>query len=368
MRLDNDQSTNGRNGQNDGPTYSDASPLNIPNMSPSSTSEYRHSFPGNSGAGAGNERIRASASDAYTLQRNNLQHGLELNESGERLGFSFLLDGAQQRKMRPLQDHSSPQHRHSQDSNYPPVPGSQYADPAIASWAAPCRNTPPTCPLDQILLDYLHARQREAESGVPGNRLVGPAYPSVSSLLNPEQSKFSHPLSQVFTDILSKFPDISGLPEQVAVLYVMFLLMRWQVYPTQENYDRLPEWMTPRPSQLFSPHPAWIDYLPWPRMRDKVVANHQDYPFENWFIPYTTTLSLNWRYEPTDTLIQIPGGDDLVINPVFESHLRKLENWSLGEAFAIAQPALSDTAKIKRENRGRIGSRTSQSEMDYHVA
>jgi hypothetical protein len=43
----------------------------------------------------------------------------------------------------------------------------------------------------------------------------------------------------------------------------MFLVMRWQIDPTQENYERLPDWMTPRPSQLFVPHPYWVNHLPW---------------------------------------------------------------------------------------------------------
>jgi len=82
-------------------------------------------------------------------------------------------------------------------------------------------------------------------------------------MMNPGSAAHSHPLSKVFTDILATFPDISTLPEQVAVHYIMFLLMRWQVEPSRGNYERLPEWMTPRPSQLFTPHPAWMDYLPW---------------------------------------------------------------------------------------------------------
>lgn len=76
------------------------------------------------------------------------------------------------------------------------------------------------------MLDFLHARQREAAEGAPSQTLVGPAYPSISSLLNPEKSVYSHPLSKVLTDVLSKFPDISEVPEKVATLYTMFWIMR----------------------------------------------------------------------------------------------------------------------------------------------
>lgn len=217
--------------------------------------------------------------------------------------------------------------------------------------AAPIRNGPPTCPLDGILLEFLHERQKQASEGVSTPKLVGPAYPSVSSLLNPARSVNSHPLSKVFTDILATFPDLSTLSEKVAVLYIMFLVMRWQIAPTQESYDRLPEWMTPRPSQLFTPHPAWVDHLPFPKMRDRLVRdyNPREYLFDNFFIPFTSTISLNWPYEPTDTLLSSPESDELMINPIFERHLRRLENWSLGPAFAKAFPGLQDTYRLKTD-------------------
>lgn len=102
----------------------------------------------------------------------------------------------------------------------------QLPDSPFSAYSTVPQSVEPTCPLDTILLDFLHARQREAAEGASSQKLVGPAYPSVSSLLNPEKSVYSHPLSKVFTDVLSKFPDISELPEKVAVLYVMFLIMR----------------------------------------------------------------------------------------------------------------------------------------------
>ncbi|XXG97137.1 plasma membrane H+-ATPase [Hypoxylon texense] len=245
---------------------------------------------------------------------------------------------------------------------------------AAASWigtSAPIRNGPPTCPLDSLLLDFLHERRQRAAEGVPPREVVGPRYPSVRSLLNPAHSAYSHPLSKVFTDILAAFPGISGLPERVAVLYYMFLVMRWQVRPTRDNYDLLPPFAVPTPGQLGHAHPAWIDHLPFPRMRDVLAreyyggssssnssssssgggggAPESEFLFDNFFIPFTTTISLNWPYEPTDALLQSPDGAELLINPVFERHMRRLENWTLGTAFDEAFPRLRGTYNLKRE-------------------
>ncbi|KAI9647429.1 hypothetical protein NHQ30_003814 [Ciborinia camelliae] len=314
-------------------------------------------------------------------QRHEMIHNLDMGP--ERLGLDFLLDEGQRPKIpipppgaqessgfqqlhRPIQNMSPIHYRSSSTAsnttnyNTPNSASASGSGPEINGYNAPIRNGPPTCPLDSLLLDFLHERQAAALDGIPVTKLVGPAYPSVSSLLNNSRGASSHPVSKVFTDILATFPDLSTLPERVAVLYTMFLLMRWQIHPSQANYDRLPSWITPRPSQTSTPHPAWIDHLPWPTMREILVReyNPRDYLFDNFFIPFTSTLSLNWPYEPTDTLLNLGEGSgaglgfsegELLINPVFERHLRRLENWSLGPAFANAFPGLRDTYRVKME-------------------
>lgn len=101
----------------------------------------------------------------------------------------------------------SPNH-HARDS---------YGNQMLAC-SVPVRNIR-TCPLDGLLLDFLGERRQRALEGMPNRDLVGPAYPSVVSLLEPQRGMTSHPLSKVFTDMLSTFPDLSTLPEQVGVLY-----------------------------------------------------------------------------------------------------------------------------------------------------
>lgn len=226
----------------------------------------------------------------------------------------------------------------------PPPPG------PLPIYALTPRNCPSTCPLDTILLDFIAERRQRAAEGLSQNEIVGPRYPSVSSLLNPTVSVYSHPLSKVFTDIIARFPDLSGLPERVAVLYAMFLLMRWQVAPTQENYARLPSWFRPVRQQTEKEHPAWFDHIPYPLMRERLVSGYEDgaFPFDNFFIPFTSTLSLNWPYEDTSVLLANPTSDELMINPVFEQHMMKLENWTLGEDFERVFPGLTGSYYLKR--------------------
>jgi hypothetical protein len=109
---------------------------------------------------------------------------------------------------------------------YPPEPGNYLSSPGAVAHLCPTRNIPTSCPFDGVLLEFLSSRQRLVAQGVPCEIVVGPPYPNVSSLLNPEQRITAHPLTRVFTGIVSSMEVLSKLPDQVAVLYVMFLLMR----------------------------------------------------------------------------------------------------------------------------------------------
>ncbi|KAI1105038.1 hypothetical protein F4804DRAFT_305321 [Jackrogersella minutella] len=371
--------------------YSNPTPIQATQRSPSLTTTYNASTPLSAASPASaadsswQAQTQTQPSPNFTQvkmlnqQRHDLLHSLDLG-AGEQLKLDFLLDPSQrvnrmQTGVNGPQDTSKHQHlpmKHDWDAEpaqgpisasggpqrieYAPQASVQSAETA-SSWvghSAPIKNGAPTCPLDQLLLDFLEERRQRAAEGIPTREVVGPRYPSVSSLLNPANSAFSHPLSKVFTDILAAFPGISGLPERVAVLYYMFLVMRWQVQPSRENVELLPAWALPTPSQLACPHPAWVDHLPFPRMRELLAAeyNPADFLFDNFFIPFTTTISLNWPYEQTDTLLQSPDGADILINPVFERHLRRLENWTLGDAFDKALPRLRGTYNLKRGARG----------------
>lgn len=275
------------------------------------------------------------------------------------MGLNFLLEDSQRTKKTPLgnQDTQNVQSTGTGTRGQPDFKSASEANHGytlpqleIKAHSAPIKNCAPTCTLDGILLNFLHERQRQAAEGVPTPSLVGPPYPSVTALINPAVSLTSHRLSKIMTDILATFPDLSALPERVAVQYMLFHLMRWQISPTQENYDRLPEWLTPRPSQLFTPHPAWMDYVPWPKMRDLLIRDYRlvENFFDDFFVPLTSTMSLNWPYAPMDTLISSSSNDsdELMINPVFERHLRDIRNWSLGAPFAEAYPILAKTCRI----------------------
>ena len=86
-------------------------------------------------------------------------------------------------------------------------------------------------------------------------------------------------------------------------------------------------------------------------MRDRMVVLYPEFHFDDFFIPYTIGLSLNWKGNPADVLLKVDGDEEMRINPEFERHLRDLGNWSLGPEFQRAFPKLEGCAPIKEKKK-----------------
>ena len=285
---------------------------------------------------------------------------MQPQSNGERLGLAYVLEPKQQ----------------IGKSEPPLAPPPQFTSSPVAR-ADPLylrlpNNSPPSCPLDSLLLDFLAGRRQKAASGIPIREVAGPEYPYFYALVEPSAvySKSCHPVSALLIDILSKFPAYDALPEKVAVLYIMFVVLRWEICPCEKCFKQIPQWARPTKEQLEIAHPAWYDYVPWyvyhlkkkpdppedarnrliylyrPTIRRNLTLTRR-VKFEDFFIPFTSRQCLNWPYPKDQVLIpaQPPNPDDpnaLSMNPVFESHLRILENWSLGSQFRIDLRELID--------------------------
>lgn len=99
-------------------------------------------------------------------------------------------------------------------------------------------------------------------------------------------------------------------------------------------------------------------------MRDRMIKNPSAYPNDRFGPVYCQTFSLNWPYEPQQCLLAnharnvgqgvestpaavLDEDEEFMINPVFESHLRNINNWSIGSAFANVFPELCDGIRVK---------------------
>lgn len=208
-------------------------------------------------------------------------------------------------------------------------------------------NIAPTCRLDTILTDFTTSARRRLNAGTPLPDVLGPPYPVFNSMLDPSAPMPHHPTSELLAEVLKGFSAISGAPEKIAVIAHMFVILRWYIAPSPETYAAIPSWALPTEEQLRVAHPVWIDYLPFPRMRAKMVYHYPLLPLDNFFYPYTTTLSVGFENGDLGACLYRDGNGDMRVTPEFEAHWRDGGNYSLGVYFAQQLPALGDACAVR---------------------
>lgn len=135
--------------------------------------------------------------------------------------------------------------------------------------------------------------------------------------------------STIVNDII-RVLTVPTLPEQIAMLYVMSSIIRWQISPTESNYDSMPEWLRPTLSQLTEPHPGWLDFVVWPKARERMCRQSKYHNRHSIMSKVCDeSLSINWPHDPSDMILQV-NGTEWVLNPIFDRHIKSIENWTVG--------------------------------------
>ncbi|KAH7371114.1 hypothetical protein BKA66DRAFT_573072 [Pyrenochaeta sp. MPI-SDFR-AT-0127] len=196
----------------------------------------------------------------------------------------------------------------------------------------------PTCPLDEILLDFLGSHREMLSKGMPLDVVVGPEKPTAKAFINPELFTSVHGISKVLSEILSTFPHVPQT-EKLAFFYVMHKTMRWQISTTREDYAAMPAWLRPTVTQIAVPHAAWIDNIPWPGVRDILIENPSEYPFEPFSKYYSQNVTVNWQFDGLDTIADISG--EAVLHSIFEKHIRNIHNWTVASEFHSRFPDMT---------------------------
>ena len=238
----------------------------------------------------------------------------------------------------------------------------------------PWQTIPPWGPsssvFDNLLLEFILDAQRRRAQGLAEFELIGPLYPNFAAIAYPQHDIPCHPMSRFLRDILVPFPDVTIIANKVAIAYIMFLILRWHISPTPESFDRLPHWCHPNAWQLTVTHSLWIDYVPWPDMRGEMVRSPHLYPFDRFFVPHTKTESINWDHGENAMFVRAEAPEDAdggqVLSHAYESHIRDLDNWTLGPAFAKEFPLLAASCRIT--TRGEDERRNLAEKMKRHAA
>lgn len=217
---------------------------------------------------------------------------------------------------------------------------------AIPRWQIPPSNIPPTCMADQIIQNFINSGR--SGDGVPatspgGHIAVFVDKPNLCALLDKDQ-RAEDILSNIVSDILLAYKEIATLPKQVAAFHGIATLLKWELLLDEHSWKQIPPYFRPIVEQVTTPHAAWIDRVPWPRVR-RYFIQHPHITLDDFAGTYSTNFNINWPYEHSHVIIEMPpaeGGSRRVIaNPVFEEQLQNIRNWFVTDAFRVRFPEIS---------------------------
>ncbi|KAJ4256797.1 hypothetical protein NW762_008893 [Fusarium torreyae] len=198
-----------------------------------------------------------------------------------------------------------------------------------------------TTQLDLVILTTTDTLRRH------GLRNTTNPFPSISSLLNPPgpPSSESCSISDAAAAQVRRSP-LQDVLSRVGFLFVLSHLLRWYICRTEESYEQLPAFIRPTKMQLSIPHPAWIDVIIWPEVRDAIIQKMDWSRFEEYRQIVSRSLSVNWPHSDPRSILQI--GDDgksYRLSDTFERHICTPENWSVDKAAAEAFPFLESVSR-----------------------
>ncbi|KAK4969248.1 hypothetical protein LTR66_011726 [Elasticomyces elasticus] len=142
--------------------------------------------------------------------------------------------------------------------------------------------------------------------------------------------------------------------EQLFMMRNAFLIMSWQISPTAETYAKMPDWSKPTPSQLFIPHPIWVDYLVFPGLRDICFRELALLDSIEWLAAFDASFSCNWPNSVEECMYVDGGTGAMHLNPMFEQHINHVENLTVAPEIAQFFHVEDDNVRFKFDEAGHM--------------
>ena len=190
-----------------------------------------------------------------------------------------------------------------------------------------------------MLLDLARTRCQGDDGARRITELQQPVFPSIGSLLNPETGDAQSPISSAIGIHGRVTMEIPNAPAKIALMYNMCMFLRWLISPTKRNYYAMPDYLRPVEAQLTVPHPVWIDLVPWPEARSRIIRQMDWSQFLVFRALSNQNLSINWPHGQTN-VFETRSKTEIRLSSLFETHIRDIAHWSVGPELALTFPFL----------------------------
>lgn len=110
----------------------------------------------------------------------------------------------------------------------------------------------------------------------------------------------------------------------------------------------MPDFIKPTHLQRTVPHPAWIDTVIWPEIRDEIIRNMDWGQFEEFQKVTGAGISVGWPYADSGAFIESPDRQLLMLNPIFKAHIQDSKHWKVSGVASNKFPFLKPYCTLNK--------------------
>ncbi|KAL4861915.1 hypothetical protein BDV12DRAFT_203526 [Aspergillus spectabilis] len=134
---------------------------------------------------------------------------------------------------------------------------------------------------------------------------------------------------------------------RIAMFWALYRILLLLILPTAQNLTRCPTWYRPTASQMLHDHPSFIDFIPWPHIREHLVRSWPDYLGSRIYSVFVESFDIDTGVEgfSEPPLSLNPTGTDLVLHPTIDRCLSHLSSLTAKDAFLRQFPEFASAIR-----------------------
>ncbi|KAF9886972.1 hypothetical protein FE257_010713 [Aspergillus nanangensis] len=130
---------------------------------------------------------------------------------------------------------------------------------------------------------------------------------------------------------------------RVVMFWALYRILSLLVLPTAQNLAKCPAWYRPTLSQMAYDHPSFIDFIPWPHMRENLVQNWPNYVKSNLYSSFVENFDIETSPDSTESLLSFSKTEsELVLHPTIDRCLSRIGCLTANEDFLRKSPEFAD--------------------------
>ena len=139
---------------------------------------------------------------------------------------------------------------------------------------------------------------------------------------------------------------------RIVMFWTLYRTLVLLVFPTQQNLAKGPAWFRPVASQMSHCHPSFIDFIPWPTIRENLVHHWTDYQHRNLYSYFVENFDVQINEAlPNLSLLKISSsGSEVELDPDFAKRLNDLRSLRMRRPFVTRFPEFTGDVYISEDD------------------